>query len=62
MSETWNIWLETGNAAFEDEPATEIARILRDLADKFDRGEAHGDSMPLRDINGNRCGAVVIGD
>lgn len=60
--ETWNIWLETGNAAFDDEPATEIAAILRRLAQAFEAGTVHGDSYPLFDSNGNKCGAITIGD
>lgn len=62
MGETWNIWIDASNAAFEDGPATEIARILRRLARSFEEGTAHGDSMPLFDANGNKCGAVVLGD
>jgi len=52
------ITLKTGNAAFEETPATEVARILRKLADDF---EALGEPSPvLRDANGNACGAVQI--
>ena len=60
MSERITISIDTGNAAFNDEPATEIARILRDLAARF---EAGGDltSTLLRDINGNVCGYADIG-
>ena len=38
-----------------DEPAAELARILRELADRI---EAPGDSgrITLHDLNGNRCG------
>lgn len=53
------ITLETGNAAFEDAPATEIARILRDLADLIESGMGT-DETPLRDINGNRVGVCTI--
>lgn len=60
MPETWTITIETGNAAFEDSPTTELARILRDLADRLER-----DGIPpehLRDINGNRVGHVTVDD
>jgi hypothetical protein len=53
------ITLETGNAAFEDAPATEIARILRAQADLIEAGMAT-DETPLRDINGNRVGVCTI--
>jgi hypothetical protein len=49
--------IETGNAAFEDQTATEIARILRKLADDFENGVMR---TSLRDINGNLCGEVQI--
>ncbi|WP_299450050.1 hypothetical protein [uncultured Pigmentiphaga sp.] len=52
------IKIETGNSAFEEFPAQEIARILRDLAGRFER-----DGLPpvaLRDFNGNLCGTVSI--
>lgn len=53
------ITLETGNAAFSDEPATEIARILRAQAELIEAGMAT-DETPLRDINGNRVGVCTI--
>lgn len=52
------ITIETGNAAFEDAPASEIARILRGLADKL---ESNGTPPErLRDANGNTCGIVKV--
>lgn len=56
--ENITITLETGNAAFGDAPATEIARILRQLAGRFER-----DGIPpekLYDANGNACGRCTI--
>jgi hypothetical protein len=50
---TFNVKISTGNAAFEDNAGTELARILRELADKLDNGETTG---ILRDYNGNRVG------
>lgn len=49
------ISIETVNAAFEEEPEREIARILRELASKLENGQ-HPES--LRDINGNKVGKV----
>lgn len=45
---------KTDNAAFADFPATECARILRDIANKLERGESDGG--PIRDANGNTVG------
>jgi hypothetical protein len=52
------IQIETSNAAFE-EPG-EVARILRELADKLDGATNEGgmiNNQPIRDINGNRVGS-----
>jgi hypothetical protein len=52
------ITIETGNAAFDNDPAAEAARILRDLAGRFDRA---GIVTPLLyDVNGNYCGSITI--
>lgn len=56
--ENITIRLSTANAAFEDAPATEIGRILRDLATKVEeRGEL---PAVIYDINGNSCGECLI--
>lgn len=52
------IKIETGNAAFEESPTGEIARILRKLAQEFEESGIPGHY--LRDINGNACGTVQI--
>ena len=50
--------IDTANAAFEDSPTGEIARILRKLADDFEQfGLPDG---PLHDVNGNYCGEVIV--
>lgn len=52
------ITLTTDNAAFGDSPtakATEVARILRDLAGRLDHGFTF---HKVRDANGNTVGAV----
>lgn len=41
------------NETFGDWPGIEIARILRDLANRVD-GDAEGTHGTLRDLNGNR--------
>lgn len=56
-----SIKIEMGNAAFEQDPAGELARILRDLADKLeDRGFAVGNSIKLSDFNGNTVGSAEV--
>jgi hypothetical protein len=54
------------NAAFEDEPATEAARILRQLArDIAEDGAGAFDPGPgakLRDSNGNTVGWARVED
>jgi hypothetical protein len=44
------------NAALEDDPGPEVARILRSIADKIDEDRIGGAPVPLRDINGNTVG------
>ena len=59
---TWNIQFADNNAAFADEPATECARILRELADRFEAGgpDCHdGIAENIRDYNGNTVGYVT---
>ena len=54
-----NFTMETFNSgeAF-DAPAAELARILRELADRVEAaGElANSGRITLHDLNGNRCG------
>lgn len=57
MAERHTIIIETYGAAFDDAPATEIARILREMADRI---EFHGVLPVPRDINGNKCGSVSV--
>jgi hypothetical protein len=53
--------IECGNAAFEDMPGAEVARILRAVADKVE-GVRNGDreSGVCRDINGNFAGEWTL--
>lgn len=54
------LFIETGNAAFDDQPATELARILRALAQKIEADPAP--YIVLRDINGNKVGECTISE
>ena len=59
----WRIEIDDSNTAFDnDAPASEMARILRNLAQTFeDEGgpDCEYTSQPLRDINGNTVGFVT---
>lgn len=45
--------VSTENAAFDDDPAAELCRILRAVADAIEGGADEG---PIRDANGNTVG------
>lgn len=49
----FTLTIDTDNAAFDPDPAPEVARILRQTADRVEAGVTSG---AARDINGNRVG------
>jgi hypothetical protein len=49
----FRVEIDTFNAAFEDGAHQEVARILREIADRVEQGS---DGGPVRDINGNTVG------
>lgn len=51
------IKIEMDNAAFEDQPATELGRILRELAAHIEDG---GEGKFLMDLNGNKVGVFML--
>ena len=54
----YQIEIETDNAAY---PRREVTRILRELADKTERGMYYdGRDVPLYDLNGNKIGFCKI--
>lgn len=53
---TFTVSIDTDNAAFERDEATEVARILHDVADQVARSGMWRERKPLRDINGNAVG------
>lgn len=57
MRNAFTLDISTDNAAFEDEPAAEVARILRRIADKLEQGQRDGIAA---DVNGNRCGSFHL--
>ena len=46
--------IDCENLAFEDDVAPELARLLREIADRIESGSMAGN---IRDINGNRVGS-----
>lgn len=58
MAERITITIETGNAAFDDEPASEVARILFAVATRIQDGIT--DDIPVMDSNGITVGSVKI--
>ena len=57
---TLTIKIDLGNAAFADRGASEVARILNDLAKAFEDCGIVAFKSPIRDINGNTVGAVTV--
>lgn len=57
MSERITIVIETGNAAFNDAPASELANVLRAMADRI---EVAGIPPAPKDSNGNVVGSVTV--
>ena len=59
MSKDVTLTIDTGNAAFDDgNREAEVARILREAADKIEAGY---EDFTLRDYNGNKVGSVTTG-
>ena len=56
----YTIHIETDSDAFALRKGVELARVLRELADKVEGFELdkpnRGVIFPLFDVNGNRCG------
>ncbi len=61
----FTLTIECGNAAFEDEPLAEIARILEEQTKKIEHWVGDGSKVwdsTLYDINGNKVGKAVLTD
>lgn len=58
MATTFYLEIDMDNAAFEDAPATELGRILEEVADRARKGDLP--PMTLRDINGNKVGQAIM--
>lgn len=55
-----NLYIETGNEAFQDNEREEIARILRKLAKDIQADSCNDTSYFLKDINGNTVGRADV--
>ena len=53
-----SVTMDSGNAAFDDAPETEIARILGELAADIRKGRSG--RFVLMDHNGNRVGTATL--
>lgn len=51
------ITIEMDNAAFENRPASELARILKDITLRVKQGDS---DFSVHDINGNTVGSFNI--
>lgn len=59
MSDTIRILINVGNAAFQEGGGSEVARILRDLADQYE-SDGFYVFAALRDVNGNKVGKAEL--
>jgi hypothetical protein len=50
------------NAAFEDGPAPEVARVLRKIASQLDEWDGYDKFQTILDANGNDVGRWKLGE
>lgn len=68
MTQRFTLYVDTDNAAFDatrfgadgEGPRYEIARILREAADKIERNGVAFASETIRDVNGNDVGRYAL--
>lgn len=68
MTHTFTVKIECGNDAFTDEAgnvtndsaAPELARILREIADRIEAGTDYGWFKTIHDVNGNDVGRYAL--
>ena len=58
--EKFTLYIKCDGAAFDETPASEIARILRSVADKIEAEGPSGFYETIRDINGNDVGRHAL--
>ncbi len=52
--------ISCGNDAFFPDPVPEVARLLREVADRLESGEDASSPLVLRDVNGNDVGRFYL--
>jgi len=52
----FTVVIHVGNDAFEPDPAPELARLLRAIADRVEQGEDCSHYLTIFDLNGNDVG------
>jgi hypothetical protein len=57
----FTLTIDCDNAAFEDHPGSEVARILKEVARKLPADDL-GSGFKLRDVNGNTVGKVEVSE
>lgn len=58
--DTFRLYIRTDNDAFADDPRPEIARILRDIANRVESGDDYHHYRTIFDINGNDVGRFAL--
>jgi len=56
----FTVAVDTRNAAFDPDPTPEIARILRAVADRVEKGEDCSHYLTIFDVNGNDVGRFAL--
>ncbi len=56
----FTVQLSTDNAAFDPDPAPELARIMRKIADTIEAGDDIGQFLTIFDVNGNDVGRFAL--
>lgn len=56
----FKLQIDCENDAFNDNAAVEVARILRETADRLEKGEQFDTYRNLIDINGNVVGTAKL--
>lgn len=57
---TFRLWIDVENDAFGEFQQLELARLLREAADRITNGEDISQYKNLLDINGNVCGGFAL--
>jgi len=67
MEHKFKLFIDCGNAAFceddyptESSAAPELARILREVADRIEGGDMFGMYRTIHDMNGNDVGRFAL--